>query len=61
MNYIKLHDNDTGKEIIVFLHNVFFIEENMIIGNNPENKIFVKETAEEIKNILLCEVYGIGW
>jgi len=57
MNYIKLHNRETGKEIIVFLHNVFFIEENMITGNNPENRIFVKETAEEINDILLSEVY----
>lgn len=58
MNYIKLHNAETGNEIIVFLHNVFFIEENMIMGSNPEIRIFVKETAEEIKNILLGEVYG---
>ncbi len=52
MSYIRLHNAETGNEIIVFLHNVFFIEENMIMGNNPENRIFVTETAEEIKNIL---------
>lgn len=61
MNYIKLHNAETGNEIIVFLHNVFFIEENMIMCNNPEIRIFVKETAEEINDILLSKVYGIGW
>ena len=52
MRYIILHDAQTGKEIKIFLDNVFAIEENMVIGTNPENLIFVKETPKEIDNIL---------
>lgn len=52
MRYIILHNAETGNEIKIFLDNVFAIEENMVIGTNPENRIFVKETAEEIDNIL---------
>lgn len=52
MRYIILHDVGTGNEIKIFLDNVFAIQENMVIGTNPENLIFVKETAEEIDKIL---------
>lgn len=59
MRYIILHDAGTGNEIKIFLDNVFAIQENMVIGTNPENLIFVKETPEEINNILLLNVFRI--
>lgn len=54
--YIILHDlQNQDKEIKVFVHNIFAVEENMIFGPFPDNILFTVEDHDEI----MAKISGI--
>ena len=59
MRYITLHNAETGNEIKVFVGLIFAIEDNIIFGAFPGNRLIVTETEEEILSKMSDDVVYI--